>query len=126
MSRITFFVEKIPPRAEALYRIRQATGQSYAEIQRRIRSGVALVECVLFMNDHEEVAERLRRLVAALSKVGADFRIFETAHDVAVPAIPSPIDEIDADALESILSSFGAEEGGDCLRLRDERDPYLR
>jgi hypothetical protein len=120
MSRITFFVENIPPRAEALYHVRQATGQSYAEIQRRIGSGLPLFECVLFMNDHEEVAAKLRALVATLSEVGADFRIFETAYDVAVEAIPPPIDEIDAEALESILSSFGSAEGGDCLRLRDE------
>ena len=121
MSRITFFVEKIPPRAEALHRIRRATGQSYAEIQRRIQGGVALVEYVLFMSDHKEVAERSRKLVAALSGVGADFRIFETAHDVSVRSIPSPIDEIDVGTLENILSGFGAEEEGDCLRLRGGR-----
>jgi len=71
------------------------------------------------MNDHGEVADMLRKLVATLSGVGAGFRIFETRHDVAVRGIPSPIYEIDAGMLENILA--GAEEGeeGDCLRLRD-------
>ena len=117
MSTITLIIKDIHPSAEALSRIRQVTGQSFAEIQRRIQSGTALIEYVLFMNDHDEVADRLRGLLTVLSQVGADFRIFESDDNVAGRSLPEQGDEIDAVTLENILA--GHEEGRRLRQLDD-------
>lgn len=87
------------------FHIHKVTGRSVAEIQRCIHHKTALIEYVLFMGDHNEIAERLRNLLKTLSQAGEGFRIFELNDDEGVSGILDGANEIDANVLETILLS---------------------
>ena len=78
MAKIVVVVEEGGcSRPELLRALRAATGLPFGAMADAIRSGAPLIERILFMNDHDEVAETLRLVVSAAIREGATLRLYE-------------------------------------------------
>jgi hypothetical protein len=105
MSKIVVKVENVARLVDVMPAIRKITGLGISEAKRRIESGQPLVECMLFYNDHDEIARRLRGLMTALPQFGARLRLFELAEGEEFESLPNASAyEISYDDLENILS----------------------
>jgi hypothetical protein len=105
MSKIVVVARSVPKdrRFDAIARIREITGKAISEISRCLNSGEALVVEELFMNDHDEVAARLRRLVRELPALDVRFALSEVSTDYDGGELPEGDDEISIEVLENIL-----------------------
>jgi hypothetical protein len=78
MSRIALVITSDGGRRTAtISAVRRATGSPLGEITEALNIGKPVFEAVLFYNDHEQIAETLRRLVSALTGIGAQFQLYE-------------------------------------------------
>lgn len=84
--------------------IRTITGRGMADIIHCIRSGEPVSTEILYGNDHDEVAERLRSLTQGLPDLGASILVFEVG-PAENPEAPRTRHEIGTDILRNILDS---------------------
>ena len=103
MSKIVVTVERVENRSEFLTHVRAITGVGLADISNRIGTGLPLVEYVLFLNNHEDVAQRLRSLVAL--ETIAQLKIFELMPDENFAGCPREQCEISTSVLLNILDA---------------------
>jgi hypothetical protein len=107
MSKIVVIGRDVPSdrRAVAFARIRRITGKAISEISRNLRLGEPLVVENLFLNDHDEVAERLRMLLRELPTIGVRLTLFELPTGQDVDEMPPSHEEIQIEILENILNA---------------------
>jgi len=104
MSKIVVKVENVTRLRDLMPAIRKITGLGISEAKQRIESGQPLVEFLLYYNDHDEIALRLRGLMTALPQHGARLRFFELDEGEEFEALPKASTyEISADDLKNIL-----------------------
>ena len=119
MSKIVVKVENAPRLADVMPAIRKITGLGISDAKQRIESGRPLVEYVLFNNDHDEIAVRLRELMTEIPRHGAKLRLFELREDDDFESMPNASKyEISFDVMENTLLRH--EEG--IQRFTDEDD----
>ncbi len=115
MSKIDLAIADAPDLAKTVTVVRRfAPEVSIANIRRSIADGVPVIECLLFENDHQAVAEKLRGLVRELPLVGAKIRVFELRPTESFDAIDPAKKEIAPQVLLNILDEsdrIDAEEG---------------
>ncbi len=104
MSRIVVVGRTRNPTAAQVAAVRGATGTSIAEIKKMLQSGTPILERVLFLNDHDESAATLRRLVAYASRVALPLEIFELSPSEVFETVRQSECRIDETILENILS----------------------
>ncbi len=107
MSKVTPLIENPPDLTEAVSQVRRITSDSIGEIRRRITAGEPVYECVLYKNDHDEVAAALRRFVAVFPASGAALRAFlftSNAAPTPMPLSSASRNEIPLETLQNILS----------------------
>lgn len=96
----------------ALGCVQRATGLGLADIKQRLSVGDPVAEYVLFRNDHIEVTDSMRTLLADLCAGGVQVRLFEIQPDDRFRAVPEvDTHEITARTLENILAEFVEEVG---------------
>jgi hypothetical protein len=106
MSKIVVKVENGTRLADVMPAIRKITGLGISDAKQRIESGRPLVEYLLFYNDHDEIAQRLRELMTVLPRSGARLQLFELDEGDEFESLPDASEyEISSDVLENILSS---------------------
>jgi hypothetical protein len=71
-----------------------------AALKERIAQRRPILEARLFFNDHDEVAARLRSVVAILKSAGASFEV----HELADGEAPSATTRITTTVLENVLA----------------------
>jgi hypothetical protein len=104
MSKIVVKVEDVTRLVDIMPTIRKITGLGISEAKLRIESGQPLVEFLLYYNDHDEIARRLRVLMTALPQLGARLRLFELDEGEEFEALPNASAyEISSDVLGNIL-----------------------
>lgn len=109
MSKIAVRVGLTGVAVGLIARLRPITGLAIAELRRRIGSADALADYTLFGNDHDEVATRLRVLVAALKSLGAPFSLYELDDNESLKDGDQARCEIDDVTLENILRAHSEE-----------------
>ncbi len=105
MARILFVIETAS--ADAVAAVRDATGEEARDIEARVRAGRPAAEFAVFRANHDEMAARIRRLVAALRERGIVPRVYdlepgERLEDVAALVAR----ELTLQALESMLALY--------------------
>src|SRR5215467_2749356 len=104
MPKIVVKVEKVTRLADIMPAIRKITGLGISEAKQRIESGRPIVEFLLYYNDHDEIARRLRELMIAIPQLGARLRLFELDEREEFEALPNASAyEISSDVLKNIL-----------------------
>ena len=104
MPKIVVKVEKVTRLADIMPAIRKITGLGISEAKQRIESGRPIVEFLLYYNDHDEIARRLRELMIAIPQLGARLRLFELDEGEEFEALPNATAyEISSDVLKNIL-----------------------
>jgi hypothetical protein len=104
MSKIVVKVENVTQLGDVMPAIRKITGLGISEAKQRIESGRPLVEYLLYYNDHDEIAQRLRELMTVLPRSGARIRLFELDEGDEFESLPdASAYEISSDVLENIL-----------------------
>jgi hypothetical protein len=104
MSKIVVKVENVTRLVDIMPAIRKITGLGISEVRQCIESGQPLVEFLLYYNDHDEIARRLRGLMTALPQLGARLRLFEIDEGEEFGALPNASAyEISSDVLKNIL-----------------------
>jgi hypothetical protein len=78
---------------------------SISDIRSRIEKRVPLVEWTMFMNDHDDVAQRLRDLATIEEDGEGTLGIFELMPDEDFSTCPRDICQITVDVLRNILNS---------------------
>jgi len=122
MSKIVVKVEDVTRLADVIPAIRKITGLGISDVKQRIESGRPLVEYALFYNDHDEIAERLRELMAELPRHGAKLRLFELEEGEEFESMPNASKyEISPEAMENILLSH--ERGLERFMNEDDDEP---
>ena len=106
MSKIVLKVAEPVTANQAIAAIRTVTDQSVADIKHALCQGGILSESLLFMNDHEECAEKLLQLISVLQKNHVSYRLYELEPDehYEAAALP-PKYEISEEVLHNILDS---------------------
>lgn len=87
-----------------LARLRAITGESVGRINQCLTAYEPVMEAVLFLNDHEEVAGRLRQMLSEIPALGASLKLFELADDQQVDS-RSEQEEITSEMLSNILDA---------------------
>jgi hypothetical protein len=119
MSKIAIKVEITEPRSEVLAAVRKATGMGFSDIRERILGGRPVVEYVLYYNDHDEKAQRLRDLLAQLAPLGVRPRIYELEEGRSLEELPDPaIYEVTTEFLVGLLDDYDYD-----MEHRDEVHP---
>ncbi|HEX9047476.1 MAG TPA: hypothetical protein VF988_10655 [Verrucomicrobiae bacterium] len=77
MSKISLSVVKFSDFMAVARCLRPITGQSIAKIREAVEDGSPLFQQELFYNDHDEVADRLRRILASFEESSITFEVFE-------------------------------------------------
>src|SRR5215471_764004 len=104
MPKIVVKVENVPRLADIMPAIRKITELGISEAKQRIESGRPIVEFLLYYNDHDEIARRLRELMVAIPQLGARLRLFELDEGEEFEALPNASAyEISSDVLTNIL-----------------------
>ncbi len=104
MSKIVVKVENVTRLGDVMPAIRKITGLGISDAKQRIESGRPLVEYLLFYNDHDEIAQRLRELMTVLPRSGVRLRLFELDEGEEFESMPNASKyEISSDTLENIL-----------------------
>lgn len=109
MSKIAITVDRPADVAKLVPALRRVTGMGVGEIKARIDEGRPVAEYVLFGNDHDEVARKLRDLSADLPALGARARVYELGEDDAFEEADLATNEIDLEILRNILQSHDRE-----------------
>jgi hypothetical protein len=110
MSKIVVKVENVTRLGDLMPTIRNITGLGISEAKQGIESGQPLVEFLLYYNDHDEIARRLRGLMNALPQLGARLRLFELDEGEEFEAPPNASAyEISSDVLKNILLLYERE-----------------
>jgi hypothetical protein len=108
MARIVATVDKVANKKQFVADVRQATDLPLSDITARLDTGSPLVDFMLFMNDHEEIARRLRDLIATQEQGNGVFRFFELQPEEDFETCPLEQCEISASVLRNILDSHEA------------------
>ena len=104
MPKIVVKVENVTRLADVMPTIRKITGLGISEAKQRIESGRPLIEFLLYYNDHDEIARRLRELLTAIPQLGARLRLFELDEGEEFGALPNASAyEISSGVLKNIL-----------------------
>jgi hypothetical protein len=105
MSKIAITAKGVTDRPRFISRVRSATEMSLEDIVSRLEKQEPLVEYILFNNDHDEIARRLRALLAVEDQGEGELRIFELMPDEQFSEAPLDQTEISASTLKNILDS---------------------
>ncbi len=105
MSRIALVITSDGgQRTATISAVRRATGSPLREITEALDIGKPVFEAVLFYNDHQQIAETLRGLVSALTRIGAQFQLYELPERQSFASPDqSRVRPITAEVLENIL-----------------------
>ncbi|RYZ25409.1 MAG: hypothetical protein EOP49_44665 [Sphingobacteriales bacterium] len=111
MSQIAIVVKGTEADAAALLKIKAVTGQSVQDIKTAIQEQKPVYTGVLFFNDHDEVAEKLKSLLDSLDKNGLGYSIYELeeGEDFANVAGQEQAYAITKETLLNILQTFDRE-----------------
>lgn len=109
MSKIVIVPRKVARRTDFVSKVRKVTGQSISGIKTSIDTPSPLIECVLFMNDHEENARQLEDLLAFEDDGIANFQIYELMPEESFDDCRRTLCEIDAEVLRGILDKHAYE-----------------
>jgi hypothetical protein len=118
MPKVAIKIEDASRLPEIISVVRRATEMSVSDIRDRILGGRAVLEYLLFYNDHDEKARRLRSLVSQLPPLGARLRIYELEENQSLP--DSPDDSAYEITPETLLNILG--EHDRAVARRDEVD----
>jgi len=95
MSKISLRVAKSSDFMAVVRCLRPITGQSIANVREAIDGGSPLFQQTLFFNDHDEVADRLRRILASFEESSIAFEIFEDEHLISATVLRNILDAHD-------------------------------
>jgi hypothetical protein len=111
-------VEEVKDPTSFVADVRRITGMPIAAIRASVTGDGPLVEYLLFHNDHDEVADRLRQLLR-LEDTGVRFRIFGMQPDETFITHSAKFREITPVVLKNILDAH--DEG---LRQLEDTDHW--
>ena len=94
------------PAARQVAAVRRATGLGLTDIRGRLVSGSPLIERELFLNEHDEVAAEIRRLLAATAQADIPTQIYELQPGEHIDTAPLDICRISEQTLEGILDRY--------------------
>jgi len=75
--------------------LRPVTGQSIAEIRKAIDEGSPLFQQELFFNNHDEIADRLRRILANFDDAAVACDVYEDEHQISATVLRNILDARD-------------------------------
>lgn len=108
MSKIAVLVGEEAP-ARLLLKLGRETGLGLSVIKSRIQNQEPVFEPELFMNDHPEVAGRLRRIMAASKEHQVELKLFELEPKESFRTAPLEQSRITTEVLENILAEAESE-----------------
>jgi hypothetical protein len=114
MPKIVIMAKTVNDPPKFISHIKRVTGLRISDIQLRLHKHLPLVEWTLFMNDHDEIAQRLRDLLTLEDRSEGVFGIFELMPEEDFSQCSRDTCEISAPILRNILDSY------DERRLRRE------
>ncbi len=107
MSRIIIMsTDSSPPGAEEIGTLREAAPMDITEARRSLAGETPLIDVVVFENDHEELAARIRGVCRSLEASGRRYRIYEMAPEESWCSIDASLRqtlEVTPAVLENIL-----------------------
>ncbi|REC61462.1 hypothetical protein DRF65_16120 [Chryseobacterium pennae] len=109
MSKIAIIINNDSVSANTLFELKKVTGESVDAIRKNISDHKPIVEGLLFYNDHDEVSEKLFKVVRDLAKNDITYSIFELEEDEEYNTIDSKNQEISADTLYNIIEEHNRE-----------------
>jgi hypothetical protein len=111
MSRVAVVVTNVgEQKTKVITLLREVTGSAFSVITEAIKNRQPILERKLFYRDHDDVAVALRRLTGGLTRLGADYELYELPEAQAfLAADKSRVHRISPDVLENILQAH--EEG---------------
>jgi hypothetical protein len=106
MSKLVLKCGKEWLKAENLKVLKETTKLGFSEIKNRIGEDKSVAEFVLFLNDHEEIEDRLTNLISAAEEKCLEFSLFEISEDENFDEIGNTKKfEISARTLRNIFES---------------------
>lgn len=106
MSRIVLFSEHTDLDMRTLMSLKQALGCGLSEVQNAITSRRPILDCTLFMNDHDDVARRIRAVLKLLEDAHVPLQVFELEPDEDSGSCPRSEGLISLETLENILREW--------------------
>jgi len=106
MSKIVVKIAEPVPANRSIARIRAITGQSMAEVMGALSGAKILGEFTVFLNDHEECAEKLLGVLKVLDDNQVGYRLYELnpEHTADASSLP-PQHKISGEVLQNILQA---------------------
>ena len=80
MSKIVITLENVAETSKAAFFVHKVVGTSLGKVRHQLQTGAPIAEYILFYNDHDEVAAKLRKLVEELPQYGLG-RFYELAEN---------------------------------------------
>lgn len=108
MSKIVVTVKSVNGPARFISHVRRVTGMGVGDIRTRLDGRTPLIEWTLFMNDYDEVAQRLRDLMTVEERDEGALRFFELMPDERFSDCPPDRREISVDVLQNIYLLLNA------------------
>ena len=84
--------------------IKRATALSLSDIRQAVNSGQPLINFLLFNNDHDEVAQKLRNLISILSSNSIETSLFELRESEDLDSINKDNRKVSSDGILKLLS----------------------
>jgi hypothetical protein len=106
MSKIVLRSSLSNVNAITLSKLKKVTNMGFRELNKNIQNGTPFYEVILFMNNHEEIAQRLRDIVKIFDDAKIPLDVFELEPDEEFDKCPLHECKISTQVLENILSEW--------------------
>ena len=103
MSKIAVLVAENQVPNALLMTLKRETGLGVSDIRQCIQQGTVIYQPELFMNDHVEIAERLRRILLAAEEHEVGLTLYELQPDEELESAPLDLCLISTENLRNIL-----------------------
>jgi hypothetical protein len=104
MSKISISLNSEVPNA-ALMHIKRITSLGLNEIRQNVGTGQPFFNALLFYNDHDDVAQKIRDLISTFNSNSVEASFFELEEDEELNQSNRDISEISSDTLLNILEA---------------------
>jgi hypothetical protein len=105
MSKIVVLAESTDAK-RLLPSLRGLTGRPMDQLNEALRSAQPFWEVIIFGNDHDQEANRLRAILREAAVQSVPLRIFELREGESFASCPQSACEISGEVLERILEQF--------------------
>ncbi|OCA77130.1 hypothetical protein BBI01_01315 [Chryseobacterium artocarpi] len=109
MSKIAIIINSDTVSPKALFELKKTIGTGVDEIKENILDKRPVFEGVLFYNDHDEVSEKLFKVIDELKKNDVPYSLFELEDEEKYDVIDSKNQEINDEVLRNIIEMHNRE-----------------